>query len=143
MSRKLNPFIPVVIALMLIVIASGCAKPQPASLTDDQVGTVVDNILQAINANDSNKFTQDFSAAMISAFPEEQFTQLRDLLQQASGNYVSLGTPTLINQNGFAIYRFPCQFEKENVIVTVTFTIGGDKVEGLFFDSTNLRAASK
>ena len=143
MSRKLNPFIPVVIALMLIVIASGCAKPQPASLMDDQVGTVVDNILQAINANNSQKFTQDFSAAMISAFPEEQFTQLRDLLQQDSGNYVSLGTPTLINQNGFAIYRFPCQFEKENVIVTVTFTIGGDEVEGLFFDSTNLRAASK
>jgi hypothetical protein len=29
------------------------------------------------------------------------------------------------------------------VIVKLVFAIGGDKVDGLFFDSTNLRAASK
>jgi hypothetical protein len=131
------------LALTMVIATSGCAKPQPAGLTDEQVGTVVENILTAINANDYQKFTQDFSDAMKTAFPESQFTQLRNLLQQASGNYVSMGTPTLLNQNGYAVYRIPCKYEKEDVIVTVTFAIGGDKVEGLFFDSTNLRSASK
>jgi hypothetical protein len=131
------------LALTMIIATSGCAKPQPASLTDEQVGTAVENILTAINNNDYQKFTQDFSDQMISAFPEVQFKQTRDLLQQASGNYVSMGIPTLLNQNGYTLYRIPCKYEKEDVIVTITFAIGGDKVEGLFFDSTNLRSASK
>jgi hypothetical protein len=131
------------LALILVVATSGCAKPQPAGLTDDQVAAMVGNILQAINANDYQSFSQDFSDAMKSAFPESQFTQLHDLLQKASGNYASMGTPVLLNQNGYALYRIPCKYEKEDVIVTVTFAIGGDKVEGLFFDSTNLRSASK
>jgi len=143
MSKRLNIISLVVLALTLIVATSGCARPQPASLTDAQVGATLTNILQAANANDYESFKQDFSDAMINAFTQEQFTQLRDLLQTASGNFVSTGTPTLLNQNGYAGYRFPCEFEKEDVIATITFIIGGNKVDGLFFDSTNLRAASQ
>lgn len=130
-------------ALTLVFAISACAKPQPAGLTDAQVETVAENILQAINAGDYQKFTQEFSDAMISAFPESQFTQLRDLIQKASGNYISMSTPTLLNQNGYAVYRIPCKYEKEDVMVTITFAVGGDKVDGLFFDSTNLRSANK
>jgi hypothetical protein len=136
-------FVLAFIVLSLVIATSGCAKPQPAGLTDEQVGTMTANILQAIDANDYQKFTQDMSDAMKSAFPEAQFTQLRDLLQTTSGNFVSIGKPTLLNQNGYAIYRFPCKFDKEDVIVTVTFPIGGTKVDGLFFDSTNIRSAGK
>lgn len=131
------------LALTLVFAVSGCAKPQPAGLTEVQVGSAVENILQSINANDQQKFIQDLSDAMINAFPESEFAKLRDMIQKTSGNYISMGTPTLLNQNGYAVYRFPCKFEKENVIVTVTFPIGGTKVDGLFFDSTNLRSASK
>jgi hypothetical protein len=142
--KKIQKFLALAfLALIMIIATSGCAKPRSASLTDDQVGTMVENILTAINASDYQKFTQNFSDAMISAFPETQFTQMHELLQKASGNYVSMGTPILVNQNGYALYRIPCKYEKEDVIVTVTFAIGGDKVEGLFFDSTNLRSASK
>ena len=143
MNKIQKTFALILLALTLVLTTSGCAKPQPAGLQDVQVGAAVENILQAINANDSQKFTQDFSDAMKNAFPETEFTKLRDMIQKTSGNYISMGSPTLLNQNGYAIYRFPCKFEKEDVIVTVTFTIGGDKVEGLFFDSTNLRSAGK
>ncbi len=143
MKKTQKIFALLFLALTLILATSGCAKPQPAGLTDEQVGTMTANILHAIDANDYQKFTQDMSDAMKSAFPELQFTQLRDLLQTNSGNFISIGKPTLLNQNGYAIYRFPCEYEKENVMVTVTFPIGANKVDGLFFDSTNLRAASK
>jgi hypothetical protein len=47
--------------------------------------------------------------------------------------------PQLSNSQGYAVYRLSCKFELEPVIVTATFKTGGTLVEGLFFDSTNLR----
>jgi Protein of unknown function (DUF3887) len=143
MKKVQKTFALTFIALTLVLATSGCAKPQPAGLNDVRVSAMVENILQAINAGNPQNFTQDFSDAMKSAFPETEFNKLRDMIQKTSGTYLSMSSPTLLNQNGYAIYHFPCKFEKEDVIVTVTFTIGGDKVEGLFFDSTNLRSASK
>jgi hypothetical protein len=120
---------------------SGCQafQPKPAALSDEQVGQVVENILQALNAGDYPTFTQDFGTAMNTAFIESEFNKLRDLLQNTSGKYVSKTDAKLLNNQGYAVYRFPCKFEKEDVTVTVTFKVGGDKVEGLFFDSTSLR----
>ncbi len=61
------------------------------------------------------------------------------MLQTASGKYVSIDKPTLTNNQGYAVYRFPAKYENETVYVTITFLVGGHKVEGLFFNSVNLR----
>lgn len=140
-KTKLYPVFSLLVALS--VLATGCAAPKPAALTDAQVVEVAENILLALDTSDYAAFTRDFSADMLAAFTEDQFTQLRDLLQNASGNYLSMHAPRLSNSRGYAIYRFPCKFDNEDVIVTITFSIGGDKVEGLFFDSPNLRNASQ
>lgn len=132
-----------IFALMLVMLLglSGCSTPKPAGLTDEQLTAVSENILQSINANDYQKFVQDVSDQMKTAFTEDQFNQMRDLLT-ASGNYLSQDAPSLSNNQGYAVYRFPCKYENENVYVTITFLIGGQKIEGLFFDSNNLRKAS-
>ena len=129
------------LALALLLGASGCSAPKPAGLSDQQVAGVTENTLKAIDANDFPKFTQDFSDQMNAAFTQAQFTKLHDMLQKASGAYVSLGTPALSNNQGYAVYRFPAKYANETVYVTITFLIGGQKVEGLFFDSVNLRKA--
>jgi len=131
------------LALLGLVMVSACTAPvlKPAGLTDEQVSTLTENVLQALNDNDYSGFTQDFSDAMKAAFSQDKFTQLRDLLQRTSGNYVSIGKPALSNAQGYATYQFPCQFDREEVTVTITFKIGGDKVEGLFFTSPNLRSS--
>lgn len=123
----------------------GCQPPKPAALSDDQVVQVVDNTLKTITAGDYQAFTQDFSDDMKNAFTEEQFTSLADLLRNASGSYVSCADsePALTNNQDYAVYRLSCTYELESVIVTVTYKVDGDKVEGLFFDSTNLRKASQ
>jgi hypothetical protein len=133
-----------VFALVLVMLPglSGCSTPDPAGLTDEQPTVVAENILQSIDANDYQKFVQDFSDQMKAAFTEDKFNQLRKLLN-ASGKYVSLDAPSLSNNQGYAVYRFPCKYENENVYVTITFLIGGQKVEGLLFDSNNLRKASQ
>jgi hypothetical protein len=131
--------------LVTALFLTGCQPPKPAALSNDQVVQVVDNTLKAINVGDHQGFTQDFSDEMKSAFTEAQFTSLADMLQAASGNYVSCADslPELSNNQGYAVYRLMCTYDLEKVIVTVTFKVDGNMVEGLFFDSTNLRKASQ
>jgi len=137
LKTKLFPILSILVTLTLLV--SGCGTPDPAALSEDQVKAVTENILLAIDAGDYAAFTRDFSDEMVTAFPEAQFTQLAGMLHTASGNYVSVGELNLSNKQGYALYRIICKYEKEDVVVTVVIEIGGDKVDGLFFDSPNLR----
>lgn len=138
-KTKLFSVLSILLALTLLV--SGCGSPDPANLTDEQVTAVAQNILTAVEAGDYPAFTRDFSDEMLAAFPEDQFTQLRTTLQTASGEFVSTGDLSLSNKQGYALYRFICKYELEDVVVTVVIKVGGTQVDGLFFDSTNLRKA--
>ena len=129
--------------LMLLAGLSGCLPAQKAGLSDQQVANVTENILKALDENNYQSFTHDFSAQMKSAFPQEKFSQLRTMLYNASGNFIYMDAPSLSNNQGYAIYRFPTKYDNESVTVTITFVIGGQEVEGLFFDSANLRKVSQ
>lgn len=141
MNKSTRFFSIAALAMLVLGALSSCAAPQPAGLSDAQISGVTENVLQALNENDYARFIQDFSDEMKAAFSEAQFIQLRDLLQTTSGSYLSLGEPSLSNAQGYVVYRFPCQFDLEEVIVTITFKIGGEQVEGLFFTSPNLRSS--
>lgn len=123
---------------LLVFALSGCGTPKPAGLADERIISLTENILQSLDEGDYDKFVQDFSQPMLNAFPPENFTDLRDMLQATSGNFVSVGELGLSNRQGYAVYRIPCNYELETVTVTITFAIEGDKVEGLFFTSPNL-----
>lgn len=128
---------------LLSFLAAGCGPASPAAISDDEVIAVTTNILTAMDAGDYTAFTSDFSDEMLAAFTEEQFTQLRDLILSASGNFVSADELSISNKQGFAIYRIICKYDLEDVVVTIVFKIDGTQVEGLFFDSPNLRSASQ
>jgi hypothetical protein len=134
-----------VVVLVTTLFLTGCQPASPAALSNDQIVQVVDNALKAIEAGDYQSFTRDFSDDMKSAFTEQQFTSLADMLQNASGNYVTCADadPALSNNQGYAVYRLTCTYDLESVLVTVTFKVDGDKIEGFFFDSTNLRKVSQ
>lgn len=138
---KLFSILSILVAMSLLV--SGCGSPDPANLTDEQVTAITENILTAIDAGDYAAFSRDFSDEMLNAFPEDNFLQTKDMLASASGNYISIDTPTISNKQGYALYQFVCKYENEDVAVTVVFLVGGDKVDGLFFNSPNLIAASQ
>jgi hypothetical protein len=132
-------------AFVAVLLLSGCQPPKPAALSDDQVLQVVDNILSAINTGDFDSFSRDLSDEMKQAFGREQFTSLATLIGNASGKYVLCPeeAPDLTNNQGYAVYRLTCTYELEKVVVTLTFKEDGAKVEGLFFDSPNLRDVSQ
>jgi hypothetical protein len=144
MKSKIPTTLLIVMIVTTLLLAS-CQPPKPAAISNDQVVQVVENTLSAIDAGDYQGFTQDFSDEMKKAFSEEQFSSLAGMLQNASGNYISCADsdPALSNKQGYAIYRLTCTYDLESVIVSITFKVDGDKVEGLFFDSTNLRKVSQ
>lgn len=122
---------------------SGC-RAEPAALSDEEVRQVTEQALTALSAADPQAFVNDFSDDMRALFLEEaQFTALREMLQETSGGFVSCGDPSLANRGKYALYRLRCRFEKEDVMVTVVFQVGGSQVEGLYFDSPNLRARQR
>ena len=127
--------------IAISIVMAGCAAPKPAVLTDDEVLVVTQNVLTALDANDYAAFTRDYSPDMLAAYSEDKFTQLRDLLQSASGKYVSTGKVNLSNNQGYAVYRIICKYKQEDVVVTIVFKVDGKQIEGLFFDSPNLRTA--
>ncbi len=126
----------------LLVLLAGCSAfaPKPAGVPAEQIGAMAENILQAINKGDYSSFKADLSDQMLQAMPESEFTKMQAMLANSSGKYVSKGAAQLSNSQGFAIYRFPAKFEKEDVTVTLVFAVNGNKVDGLFFDSPALRA---
>lgn len=126
--------------LIILFLSAGCGSPSSAGLSDDEVINVARNILTALDNGDYPAFTRDFSDEMIAAFPEDAFAKLRDLLISSSGKFVSTGKLSLSNQEDFAIYRIRCAYQQEDVVVTVVFKVDGTLVEGLFFDSPNLRS---
>jgi hypothetical protein len=140
MKNKPISFLPFVLAVLLLL--TGC-QAKPAALSDAEVVQLTGRVLTALDQDDYAAFSEDFSPAMLAAFPEAQFTELRAMLQETSGNYVSCGDPSLSNRQGYAVYRLTCTFEKEEVVVTIVFAVDGRQVEGLFFDSPNLRARAR
>lgn len=142
MPSKQSFLVKLVLLPLLLALLAGCAavRPKPAGLTDEQVGAVAENLLKALNTGDHAAFSRDFSDQMKAAFPESEFTKLRDLLAGASGQFQALeGDPKLANNGEYAVYSFPARYEQEQVVVTLTFAIGGDQVVGLFFSSPNLK----
>lgn len=129
----------ITLLLTIPLLVAGCSPASPAALTDDEVLGLTTGLLTALNDDDYGAFITDFSEDMLAAFPESEFQNLRSLLQNNSGKFIATGKLDLSNNQGYAVYRIRCTFELEDVMVTIVFKVDGNLVEGLFFDSPNLR----
>ncbi len=129
--------------LAMVLLLNGC-RAEPAALSDEEVAQATSDALTALSAGNQEAFVRDFSEDMRALFLEEaQFTALRDMLQETSGSFVSCAELSLLNRGDYAVYRLRCRFEKEDVMVSVVFRVGGTKIEGLYFDSPNLRERNR
>ncbi|MCS7010246.1 MAG: DUF3887 domain-containing protein [Anaerolineales bacterium] len=127
----------------LLLITTACGQPRPAGMSDEQVQAVTASLLNALEEKNYTAFKEYLSDEMIAALPEDQFLALSEDIRNASGRFLTTGEMRLSNRNEYAIYRMMCDYEKEKVVVTIVFKINGTKVEGLFFDSVNLRQTQK
>lgn len=104
----------------------------------DSINLIAENILQSMNSNNYAAFKIDFSDNLINLIPEQKFTEIRNLILETSGEYISKLEPKLYELEGKLIYEYPCVFEKENVTLDVSFNQNSEKVEGILFSSENL-----
>jgi len=75
--------------------------------------------------------------------PLSGFNELKWLLSNTSGQYISKIKDVVAYKDDYVIYIYNCEFEKEEVVVTISFNKNISMVEGLFFNSQNLRKAAR
>ncbi len=133
------------LCLILLAFAAACGGlgGEPAALSDEEVRQAAVSSLQALDAGDKAAFVENFSDTMKEAYNDQEFANLQALIGESSGKLVSCGEPQLSNLQGYARYSFPCEYEKEEVVVTFVYEVGGSLVEGLFFNSANLRSMTQ
>ena len=103
---------------------------------------VVDNMLIAYNEGDYTSLITDFNEEMKNALTEGVFMQNRELVSSLIGNYVSRGTPIILESGISKVLIYSAEFEKESgVEVRIVFTKYGDNnlVSGFWYNSPKLR----
>lgn len=117
--------------------------PEELPLPDDMtsINAVTENILQSLNDNDYTSFSKDFSDTLKNTISAHVFLDLRNLILQTSGKYLSKSTPKLYDIGGIEVYDYPCEFEKESVFLAISINSSSGKVDGIMFDSDALREA--
>lgn len=142
-------YIITIILIVLVISASGCLwQPLNTSFGEKEItfeqpliDDITENVLQGLNENNYTKFTKDMSDVMIKVLPESRFSELVALISGTSGKYISKELSFIEEYAGYIVYIYDCQFEKEPVKLTISFKLGYYEVEGLYFDSENIRAA--
>ena len=142
------------VALVLVLLAVSFFAGRNAGLNEflpeeidlpenmSSINSVTENILQSLNDNNYSSFSKDFSDRIKTILNEQSFTEVRNLILETSGKYISKETPKSYEIEGYIAYDYSCEFEKEKVFVTISFSQDLKKVEGILFDSDNLREAT-
>ncbi len=134
------------ISMIFILLLAGCST-QTTETDVSYAGPMLDNVLNGIKDKDYAAFSQDFSSSMKSAFTQEQFDAMVTLLESKIGDYegktLSGSTVTKNNNQAFTVVVYKAKYSKESGDVQITISFSDDNgkksIEGLFFNSPNLR----
>ena len=133
----------VVLLLVLSLFVVGCGPQETAALSQEAIQNLAQEKMEAINSGDYEAFTAGVSDVLQRAIPEEDFLSLRETILETSGQFEAITGSRIADARtqGYVSYIFTCQFEEENVQLTMVYAIDGDQVEGLFFNAPKLNQA--
>ena len=103
----------------------------------NEINSIAENLLQALNNEDYPSFSRDFSQEMRLQLNEEFFSQTKQIVENTSGMYLSKEPSKFYEYDPYKIYQYNCYFQRENV--TLTLYMNSSLIEGLYLDSENLR----
>jgi len=134
--------------MIFVLVVSGCLQvtsPEERARENADMARIdlmTESILQSFNSGSYIDFKRDLSGSVKIQMSEEQFSNLRLLISQSSGSYMSKSFINVTHFQGYSQYAYNCVFEKENI--TARFSVDPKKVliNGLYFDSENIRASS-
>lgn len=134
------------VSLLLSLFLCGCIAVSKEEVGYEAPPVLVDSItnalLMGLNDSDYNKSSQDFSPVLKQYLNETAFLSLRDVILNSSGYYISNSFAFSVVSQGYVGYFYNATFSEELVSVIVSFKVNSSLVEGVYFDSPNLRALS-
>jgi hypothetical protein len=145
--RTLRTWVLVLLGLGVGLALTACGLNAPAGtagISEQEARQIAEGALLALNGGDYPAFVENFDEVLRKALDEERFNELRAILQESSGKFLSLSRPKPVKANfpDAVEYVYDCQFEKEKVTLTNYYRVGGELVVGTFVDSPSLRKAN-
>jgi len=98
---------------------------------------IAENILQSINTNDYQAYTRDFSQTLLNQVDTQSFTDVRDQIITAMGQYISKEHSQVLEDDSYISVNYRARFEAGELIFRVVFKKDDEfhKVEGVWFNN--------
>lgn len=135
----------------LLLLASGVLLAAGCSLGPQQIEgaerdavlayaePATDNMIAGLQAGDYAQFSRDMSPEMSEAMTEQQFTDLRTMLDTKVGSYVSRQVSSVEQNSDFVTVIYDAKHQNEEH-VTIRLVFDQAKlISGLWFNSPKLR----
>ncbi len=100
---------------------------------------ITETVLIALNNGTYSEFSGNFSEDVKKMINESEFYNLRNIIQNTSGNYINKTMLKYTDFNNYDIYEYNCNFEREVLKLRVALEKKRHAVSGIYFDSNNLR----
>lgn len=127
--------------LLILVLVTGCSKTDYQGAINNAADEKAENILNGLNDDNYEMFSRDLSDTVKESMDEESFSKLSKFIKDNSGDYVAKTLAASKDENNIHTLSYDCQFSLESVYFTITFNADYSIVEGIYFDSENMRAA--
>ncbi|HII15077.1 MAG TPA: DUF3887 domain-containing protein [Nanoarchaeota archaeon] len=134
-------YITAIVLMAVLVLAYGCAQKAIPESQYPAADEKAENILQGISKEDYAMLSRDLSETLKQSTDAEYFSRLSKFIKENSGEYVSKSLAASKDENSMHTRGYDCQFSMESVYFTITFNADYSKVEGIYFDSENMRKA--
>lgn len=143
MQFRRTTLVLIMLTFLTLTALAACRPQATAAVSEAYVTALAEEKMQAVNRGDYAIFTTDFSEVLADAIPEASFQDLRETILEASGRFESVTGLRIANArtSGYLNYIVACQFEEEEVLLTLVYSVDGEQVEGIFFNAPKLNQA--
>jgi hypothetical protein len=136
MPKKLELLL--ILTVCIVLSLAGCSTPTqkvviPANF-QDTANPMAENLIAGLDKQNYTLFTRDFDEKMLKALPSTAMVELRKLLWNQNGNYLSLEINKVFEEKGYIITIYSLVFEKGNLDMQLVFTPNPPfNISGLWF----------
>lgn len=138
-----NKLLIILVILFTLVISTACLSNGITEEIKSYANPITEDILEGLNDNDYNKFSNNMSDVMKEALPKDKFEKFSLDVKNLIGNYESMEIAKVQYIKEYIRVFYKAQFsdESKDVVVTIVFgdNNGPQKVEGFFMNSPKLR----
>lgn len=136
------------IATLSLLTLAGCSPDDGvarSALSEEEATQNAEIMLEGLRDGDYDAYTADFSDDMLSMVTPEVFAEVRGLITDLSGEFVSIDAVKALDAEtaGYVRWQFETTFTQEPVTVGVVYEEEGTVIHGVFYDSENIAAASR